>query len=378
MMQTVVSKKQAEFRAEISGFVDKEIAPYAGRIDKEQKLDREIINKIADRGYLDSTIPLRYGGSELDNISIAILNEEMGRGCSSIRNLLTVHGMCSIGILKWGNEEQREKYLPDLAAGKKLGAFALTEPFVGSDAKSIEATAELEGDYYILNGRKKWITIAQIADVFLIFAKHKGQVTAFLLDRHTEGLTINPITNLLGSRGSMIGELVLENCKIPQNNIIGRVGGGLVHVALNCLDYGRFTVACGCVGLGQAALQASVEYAKERRQFSEPLKNNQLIQKMITEMAVNIQAARLICLNAAKLKDELDPDSIIETWNAKYFASTMLRKVTADAVQIHGGNGISPDHQVERYYRDSIINEIIEGSTQIHEMLIASHVFKTL
>lgn len=378
MATAVISKNHQDLRKEIRDFVDKEIAPHAREVDKEQKLNKEIIKKLAEKGYLSSTIPLKYGGSELDNLSIAILNEEIGRGCTSTRNLLTVHGMCSIAILKWGTEEQREKYLPAFSVGEKLGAFALTEPFVGSDAKSIEATAEIEGDYYVLNGRKKWITMAQIADVFLVFAKLRGKVTAFLLDRNTEGLTIKPITNLMGSRGSMLGELIMENCRVPQNTIIGRIGGGLVHVALNCLDYGRFTVACGCVGLGQAALQASVDYANKRSQFNEPLKNNQLIKKMITEMSVNIKAARLLCLNAAKLKDELDPDSIMETWNAKYFASTMLRKVTADAVQIHGGNGISTDYDVERYYRDSIINEIIEGSTQMHEMLIGSHIFKTL
>ena len=377
-MEIALDEKYLDFKDEVKKFTDKEIRPFAGKFDKEQNLPRTVIDKLAEAGYLSCVIPKKYGGNPLDNVSIAILNEIIGGACSATRSLLTVHGMCALGILRWGNEELRKEYLPKLATGEKIGAFALTEPLVGSDAKSINTTAELQGDYYVLNGEKKWITMAQIADVFIVYAKLNGANTAFILDRDSEGLEIEPITDLLGCRASMIAKLKLNNCKIPRKNLIGREGTGISHVALTCLDYGRFTIGCGCVGIAEACLQESVEYSRERMQFGAPLKDNQLIKKMITEMVVETKAARLLCYNAAKLKDELDPDSIMETWNAKYYASTILGKITKYAIQIHGGNGISDNYNVERYYRDGIINEIIEGSTQVHELLISSHAYKVM
>lgn len=376
-MDLGLSEKYTDFRQEVRAFVDSEIVPNAKKYDREQLLPKALIDKLNSKGYLSAMIPKKYDGTELDNISIAILNEEIGRGCSSTRSLLTVHGMCALGILRWGNDELKNKYLYDLAKGKKIGAFALTEPEVGSNAKAINTTAELCGEYYILDGRKKWITMAQIADIFILFAKCEGVPTAFILDRNTPGITIEPINDLLGCRASMIASIKLNNCKIPKENLVGKIGAGLSHVALTCLDYGRFTIGCGCVGVAQACLEDSIEYSRNREQFGSLLKDNQLIQKMITEMVVKIKSARLLCYNAAILKDNLEPDSIMETWNAKYFASSILMQTALDAVQIHGGNGISPDYNVERYYRDAKINEIIEGTSQIHEILIAKHAYKT-
>lgn len=374
-MQVAIERTYYDFKDEVEKFVNEEIKPYAGNFDREQNLPRTIIDKLALKGYLSCTIPTRYGGSGLDNVSIAIINEVIGGACSSTRSLLTVHGMCSIGILRWANKEIKEEYLPKMATGEKIGAFALTEPLAGSDAKSINASAEIEGDYYVINGEKKWITMAQIADVFIVYAKCNGEITAFLLDRECKGLTIEPIKDLLGCRASMLGKLIMKDCKVPKNKMLGRIGTGISHVALNCLDYGRFSIACGCVGVAQACLEESIAYSRKRIQFGEPIKNNQLIRKMIAEMTVKIKAARLLCINAAKLKDEIDMDSIMETWTAKYYASTMLSKITKDALQIHGGNGICSDYNVERYYRDGIINEIIEGSTQIQELLISKNAY---
>ncbi|WP_307416472.1 acyl-CoA dehydrogenase family protein [Paenibacillus sp. W2I17] len=309
---------------------------------------------------------------ELDNITIGILNEEVGRGCSSVRSLLTVQGMVGLAILRWGTEQQRQYWLPALATGTTLGSFGLTEPSVGSDAKSIETTAVLDGDEYILNGHKKWITMGQLADVFLILAQCENKPTAFIVERDSIGFSVEPMSGLLGARASMIAELKMDSCRIPKENLLGQVGTGLSHVALPCLDYGRYTIACGCVGLAKACLDASVHYANSRIQFGRAIRENQMIQKMITEMSVNMKAARMLCYRAGYLRDVGDPESIMETWTAKYFASTMVNKVASDAVQIHGANGCHRDYPVERYYRDARINEIIEGTTQMHEILIAT------
>lgn len=363
--------EQAEMKAEFAKFVNNEIKPVAQKFDKEEFLPPEMVEKLSRRGYLGCMLAKEYGGMGLDNITIGLLNEEIGRGCSSVRSLLTVHGMVALAINRWGSEQQKIKWLPKMAAGETIGAFSMTEPNVGSDAKSIETTAEKENDdYYVLNGTKRWTTMAQIADIYLVFARCQDGVTAFIVEKNTPGLTVKPINGLMGARASMIGELRLEGCRVHKDNIVGRVGVGLSHVALSCLDYGRYTIAWGCVGIGQACIEDSIKYARNRKQFGTRLRENQLIQKMITEMVVCVKAARMLCYNAGYLKDVGNPDSIMETWVAKYYASTMINKVVSDAVQIHGANGCSSEYNVERYYRDAKINEIIEGTTQMHEVLI--------
>ncbi len=375
-MKIELTKEQLEDQAAFQVFVDEEIVPYAAKNDLEERIPPEVIKKLADRGYLGSMIPKEYGGMDMDMITIGLLNEEVGRGCSSVRGLLTVHGMVALAILRWGTKEQREYWLPQMASGEIIGAFGLTEPNVGSDAKSIETAAVYEAGSYILNGRKKWTTMGQIADIYLIFAKCEDKPTAFIVEKGSSGFSASPITGLIGSRASMIAELFMEDCRIPEKNLVGRIGTGLSHVALFSLDYGRYTIAWGCVGLGQACLDESLKYSRKRKQFGGPLRQNQLIQKMITEMVVNIKAARLMCLNAGYLKEIGDPDSIMETWNAKYFASTVINKIASDAVQIHGANGCCREYPVERYYRDARVNEIIEGTTQMHEVLIATNAFR--
>jgi alkylation response protein AidB-like acyl-CoA dehydrogenase len=375
-MRIELTAEQLNMKDELYEFVEKEIKPHAAQNDRDEYLPPELIKKVADKGYLGSMIPKEYGGMGMDNITLAVLNEEIGSGCSSVRSLLTVHGMVALAILRWGTKEQRDCMLPKLASGEIIGAFALTEPNIGSDAKSIETTAVEDGDHYVINGRKRWITMGQVADVFLLFARCDDKPTAFLVKRDTPGFSSAPIKGLLGARASMIAELNFEDCRIPKENIVGRVGTGLSHVALSSLDYGRYTIALGCVGLAQACLEESVRYARKRKQFGSPLRENQLIQKMISEMVANIKAARLLCYSAGYLREICDPDSIMETWTAKYFASTMVNKVASDAVQIHGANGCHADYPVERYYRDARINEIIEGTTQMHEVLIATNAFR--
>ncbi|MCY8935160.1 acyl-CoA dehydrogenase family protein [Bacillus atrophaeus] len=365
--------EQLSLKEKFADFVDTHVAPNAANIDKKQHIPTDIIRNLAQEGYLGSMLPSQYGGMGLDMVTIGVLNEEVGRGCSSVRSLLTVHGMVALAIHRWGTQKQCNYWLPKLAEGSVIGAFGLTEPQVGSDAKSIQTKAILDGNDYVLNGVKKWITMGQIADVFLIFAMCKEGPAAFIVERNTPGVEVNQINSMLGVRGSMLGEIKFSHCRIPKENLIGRIGTGLSHIALSCLDYGRYTIAWGCVGLAQACLEHSLHYARTRKQFGSAIGENQLIQKMLTEMVVQVKAARLLCMNAGELKDEGSPDSIMETWNAKYYASSMAVKVANDAVQIHGANGCSGDYPVERYYRDAKINEIIEGTSQMHEVMIANH-----
>ena len=309
----------------------------------------------------------------MDMLTFGLLNEEFGRGCSSLRSLLTVHSMVTYAIQRWGSRDQKETWLLPLAQGSLVGAFALSEPQIGSDASSIETRAELCGDTYLLNGRKKWITYGQIADLYLVFARLENRVSAFLVERGTPGLDIRPIRGMLGTRASMLAELILHDCAVPKTNLVGGRGFGLASVATSALDIGRFSVACGCVGISQACLDASLSYTSKRQQFGVHLKEHQLIQRMITDMLTNTQAARLLCYNAGYLKDAGAPNTIMETWIAKYFASTTAVKAASDAVQIHGANGCSSDYPVQRYWRDTKVMEIIEGSSQIQQITIAGY-----
>ncbi|MFJ8102097.1 MULTISPECIES: acyl-CoA dehydrogenase family protein [unclassified Lysinibacillus] len=373
-MNIEFTKEQLKYQESFRAFVQSEIIPYAGENDRAEYLPTELIEKVSKSGFLGATISKKYGGLGYDMITLGLLNEEVGRGCSSTRALLTVHGMVAIAIEKWGTDEQKEYWLPKMAKGESIGAFGLTEPKIGSDAKSIETSAALLNGNFIINGSKKWITMGQIADIFIIFAKLDGKPTAFLVEKNSQGFSTKGIHGMMGLKASMVAEIFMDDCHIPETNMIGRPGIGLSHVAFSCLDYGRYTIAWGCVGIGQACIEESVHYAKKREQFGYTLSQNQLIQKMITEMVVNVKAARLMCLNAGYLKETGDPETIMETWNAKYFASTMINKVAGDSVQIHGANGLSQEYSVERYYRDAKINEIIEGTTQMHEILIAKNI----
>jgi glutaryl-CoA dehydrogenase (non-decarboxylating) len=370
-MKLELSAKQKNYRTEFREFVDEEICPHAGEWDRQEFTPPELIQKIGERGFLGALLPEEYGGRAMDTIAYGILNEEIGRGCSSIRSLLTVHNMVSQALCKWGSKFQKEYWLPKLASGETISAFALSEPNVGSDAKSVETTATLVGNAYILNGQKKWITYGQIADIFLIFAKCQDKPTAFLVQKDTPGLAIERISGILGTRASMTAELRFDNCHIPLDSLVGRLGFGFSYVAASALDYGRYSVASGCVGIAQACLEACIKYTNERKQFDVYLKEHQLIRQKITQMITNVKAARLLCYQAAYLKEINDPNSIVETSIAKYFASTVATKIANDAVQIHGGNGCSDKYPVERYLRDSKIMEIIEGSTQIQEITIA-------
>lgn len=367
-MKLELTEKQKEDQAYFWAFVDEYITPNADQYDRDEALPPVLIQKLAQRRYLVATLPEEVGGMNMDMMTYGLLTEEIGRGCASVRNLVAVQGMVAHAILKWGNRAQKDQWLLRIASGETLAAFALTEPDIGSDAKNIATTATPTENGYILNGCKKWVSFGQKADLFLILAQCVGGIGAFLVERSTPGFSTTPITDLLGLRASMLAELHLDGCQIPKENLIGKEGLGFTWVVATSLDYGRYSTACGCVGLAQACLAASQRYASKRTQFGVPIKKHQLIRQMLTNMIANTSAARLLCYQAGYLRDKGAPNAIQSTLIAKYFASTAAFQIANDAVQIHGANGCGYEYSVQRYLRDAKTMEIIEGTTQIHQV----------
>ncbi len=358
-------------------FAEREVAPKIQEADEKGVFDRRILDRMGELGLLGVSIPEKYGGMGLDYISLAILCEELERVDTSLRVVISVHvGLCSLGILQWGTEEQKEQYLTDLAQGKRIGAFGLTEPNAGSDVASIEATAVRQGDHYVLNGEKTWISLADVADTFLVFAytdkakKHAG-ISAFIVERGFPGFSSSTIHGKMGVRAGNTGSLVLQDCKVPAANLLGLEGEGF-KIAMSCLDNGRLTVGAGATGLIQASIEASVKYAKERKTFGEPLANHQLVQRMIAHMVRDYEASRLLVHRAAWLKNE-GVRNTRETALAKWYATCASFEAASNAIQIHGAYGYSNEYPVERYLRNSKGAVIYEGSREILEIMIGSY-----
>ena len=362
-------------RAEFAAYVAAEVAPYAGEWDRAAATPRSAVERLAATGWLGAVVPREHGGAGMDWVTFALLNEELGRGCSSIRSLLTVHSMASWAVLRWGGPALKERWLARLASGSAIGAFALSEPNVGSDAAAIETTATPDGDAYVLNGTKKWTTYGQIADAYLVFAKTDGKPVAFFVERGTPGLEVSPLHGVTGTRASMLAELRFTGARVPRESRIAGPGFGLA-VAMNVLEVGRLSVGAGCVGIVRACLDASLAYASERVQSGALIREHQLVQRMVSDMATEWRAARLLCLRAAALRDAGDPSAAAEVFAAKYFAALAATRAALSAVQIHGANGITEAYPVERYLRDSRVMEIIEGSTQIQQTAIARNEFQ--
>ncbi|MBF0468716.1 MAG: acyl-CoA dehydrogenase family protein [Desulfamplus sp.] len=357
-------------------------ADYAGKKRDDEAVTGKVstlslieTSKVDTRSLTESTDSTNLTGEhkEMDALTWGLLCEEVGHASGSLVSLLTVHSMVIQAIVKWGTQEQRNHWLPRLASGEVIGGFGLTEVKIGSDARNAQTTATLDGDSYILNGQKKWISFGQVADLFLILAQVEGKATAFLVEREREGFSTEPIKGMLGFRSAMLAGLDMDNCRIPARNMVGKTGFGFSHVAGTALDQGRYCIAWGCLGLAQGCLDASLEYSSERKQFGVPLKEHQLIQELIADMITQTQAARMLCYNAAFLKENKDPSLIMETSMAKYFASRTALKVASDAVQIHGANGCSDTYPVERHFRDAKIMEIIEGSNQMQQIIISRY-----
>ncbi len=351
-------------------FANQTIAPLAPGFDAAEHLSRELIAQLGARGYLAATLGIAEGTTAMDMVTYGLLTEEVGRVCSTVRNFIACQDMVATAIAKFAGASQRERWLARLAAGDSVGAFCLTEPGVGSDARQVSTEARDEGGTVVLSGRKKWISFGQIADILLVFAQYEGRLSAFLVDPRSDGVNVKPLKGLLGLRGSMLAEIEFDEVAVPAEALVGRPGTGLSFVASTCLDLGRYSTAWGSVGLAQACLEESVGYAARRTQSSTMLMNHQLVQRMIADLVTDTTAARLLCQQAGLAKQEGDPDAARQTFMAKYLASRVAVRAADNAVQIHGAHGIGGDSPVQRLYRDAKIMELIEGTTQIHQSIL--------
>jgi alkylation response protein AidB-like acyl-CoA dehydrogenase len=356
-------------------FTDGEIMPVASANSENHFFDRELVNKIAAQGFLGAIVPREYGGAGLDYTTYAIICEEIGRGCSAMRTVVSVQTslVCST-ILKWGTEEQKQRYLPLLCSGEWLGCFGLTEPGTGSAAANQKTRAVQQDDgTWLINGAKMWISLGNNASLALIFAQtdpslgHRG-LACFLVEADQPGFMPSEITAKMGLWASDTAEIALDDVTASADSMLGEVGDGF-KVAMSALDSGRYSVAAGCVGLARASLEESIAYANERTQFDRPIAGFQLVQAMIADMVVKTEAARLLVYKAGSVKDAGKP-STLETSIAKYYATEAAVWCSDKAIQIHGGAGYSRDHPVERYYRDARVTTIYEGTSQIQQLII--------
>ncbi len=377
-MDLSLTEDQKMLQTMVRDFAIKELLPVAKEDDRNAYYRPEIIKKMSSLGLVGGLLPQEYGGSKLDNVSHAILVEEVGRVNFAYVVCILMVQVClvELTLLNWGTREQKEKYLPRLAAGELLGCFGAVEPNVGSDASAVETTAHLDRDGWVINGSKTWITNAGLADIAIILAQtdksqgNKGLAT-FLIETKTPGFSTREIKGKLGIRAVNTAEVSLDQCHIPKENVVGQIGQGL-RVVLSGIDNARFTMSAGCVGIAQACIDASVKYARERRQFNKQIGQFQLIQEMIADMTVETEAARYLVYQVAYLRDRGLSYSR-ETAMAKYYASKVAMQAADRAIQIHGGYGYSDEFPVERYYRDARVAPLFAGTNEIQKLIIAQY-----
>ncbi|NIK11882.1 acyl-CoA dehydrogenase [Alkalibacillus almallahensis] len=379
-MNFQLSEEQQMLRKMVRDFAVNEVEPTAAERDEEERFDREIFDQMANLGLTGIPWPEEYGGIGSDFVSYAIAVEELSRVCASTGVTLSAHiSLASWPIYTYGNEEQKQNFLQRLATGEALGAYALSEPGAGSDVSSMKTTAKLDGDEYVLNGSKVWITNGGVADIYVVFAKtdmdakHKG-ISAFIVEKGTEGFSFGKKEEKLGIRSSPTTELIFENCRIPKENMLGDEGDGF-KIAMTTLDGGRNGIAAQAVGIAQGALDKATDYAKEREQFGKPIAKNQGISFKLADMATNIEASRLLTYQAAYNESEgLSYQK--ESAMAKLFAGDTAMNVTVEAVQVYGGYGYTKDYPVERYMRDAKITQIYEGTQEIQRLVVGRMVTK--
>jgi butyryl-CoA dehydrogenase len=363
-------------------FADNWLAPRAAGIDRTGEMPREVLDKLAELGFLGMLIPEEYGGSGLNNFALTLAQIEINRACASTGVTMSVHNsLVSAPILRFGTEEQKRRWLPRLASGEVIGAYSLSEPGSGSDAAALATTAVRDGGAYVVRGTKNFVTNGAFADLFIVFVrthpdaslKAKG-VSALLVERGTPGFTVGPNEKKMGIRGSSTVTLFFEDARVPVENLLGEENQGF-KIAMHTLDGGRIGIAAQAIGIARACLDASVAYARQRRQFDRPIADFQAIQWKLAEMATDIDAATLLALRAARLRDAGLPHTR-EASMAKMFASMMCNRHANQAVQIHGGVGYCRDLPVERYFRDARITELYEGTTEIQHLVIARQLVK--
>ena len=379
-MDFSLTKQETLFLQMIREFAEKEVKPLAAEVDEQERFPEETVAKMAKLGIMGIPVPVEYGGAGSTNQMYSMCVEELSRACATTGIVVSAHtSLCCAPIMEHGTEEQKKKYLPKLASGEWLGAFGLTEPNAGTDAASQQTIAVEDGDSYILNGTKIFITNANYAHVFIVFAmtdKSQGVkgITAFIVTRDMPGFSIGKKELKMGIRGSATAELIFENVRVPKENILGKVGGGF-KVAMMTLDGGRIGVASQALGIAQGAMDETDKYTKERKQFGKALAKFQNTQFQLADLETKVQAARLLVRNAAYKKD-LHVDFSKDAAMAKLFAAETAMEVTTKAVQLHGGYGYTREYPVERMMRDAKITEIYEGTSEVQRMVIAGKLFK--
>ena len=364
----------------IREFAEKEVKPLAAEIDEQERFPMETVEKMAKIGIMGIPVPTQYGGAGGSNLMYSIAVEELSAACATTGVVVSAHtSLCVAPILEHGTEEQKQKYLPKLATGEWIGAFGLTEPNAGTDASAQQTTAVLDGDNYIINGSKIFITNAEYAHVYIVFAmtdKSQGVkgITAFIMEKGTPGFTFGKKEKKLGIRGSATSELIFENCVIPKENLLGKVGGGF-GIAMKTLDGGRVGIAAQALGIAQGAMNETVKYIKERKQFGKPLSAFQNTQFQLADLQTRVVAARLLVRQAAYKKDQGVPYSA-DAAMAKLYAAETAMEVTSKAIQFHGGYGYTREYPVERMLRDAKITEIYEGTSEVQRMVISAALLK--
>jgi alkylation response protein AidB-like acyl-CoA dehydrogenase len=373
-MDFELTDEQRLVRETARDFTDKEIVDRARENDRNEHFDLELVGKIADQGYLGAIVPREYGGADLDYLTYGLVVEEVGRGCSAMRTVISVQTslVCS-AFLRWGTEEQKQHYLPKLCSGEWLGCFGLTEPDTGSDAANQKTRARKTDSGWVINGSKMFISLGNHAKVALIFAQtdpekaHRG-VACFLVDTDQPGFKPQEIHHKMGLRGSDTAEIALDDVECRDEDLLGEVGDGF-KIAMSSLDSGRYSVAAGCVGICQGCLDASVRYSKDRVQFGRPIASFQLVQEMLADIKLQTDAARMLVWRAGHLKDTGKPNTT-ETSIAKLFATEAAVHCANVAIQVHGGSGYVDDYPVERYFRDVRVTTLYEGTSQIQKLII--------
>ncbi len=374
------TEEQLAVRDTARDFATQEVLPKAAAIDKEHRHPAELVARMAELGFLGIAVPEQWGGAGLDHVSYALAMEEIARACASTAVIMSVNNslVCD-PIWKFGTDAQKQEFLTPLASGKLLGCFALSEPEAGSDAAAQKTVAVRDGDHWLINGTKNWITNGPVADVCVLFAMtdkslgHRG-ISAYILPMKTAGVRTGPPDDKLGIRGSKSSQIYLDDVKLPASALLGEVGGGF-RVAMSTLDGGRVGIAAQALGIARAALEDSLAYAQQRRSFGKPIAQHQAIQFKLADMATEIDAARLLVLRAAWLKDREQPYGK-EAAMAKLYASDVANRAAREAIQIFGGNGYVTEFPVERHFRDAKITEIYEGTSEIQRMVIANHLAK--
>jgi alkylation response protein AidB-like acyl-CoA dehydrogenase len=372
-MDLALTSEQELIRSSARDFADREIAPHARDWDRAEEIDRSLVPKLADAGYLGAGWDDEYGGSGLDVLSYALVVEELGKADSSVRGIVSVNvGLVGKTIARFGTEEQKREWLPKLASGEGLGCYALTEPGCGSDAAALVTRAERDGDDWVLTGSKTFITLGAWASVALVFARTgaagpKG-ITCFLVPTDSGGFESRPIKGKLGLRAQDTAELSLDGVRVPDENRLGELGGGF-RVAMSALDVGRISLAAGCVGIAQGCLDASIRYARERNAFGRPIAGFQLVQELLAEIAVETDAARLLAWRAAALADA-HVQHTLESSVAKLYASEVAVRAANNAVQVFGGYGYIDEYPVGKYLRDARVTTLYEGTSQIQKLII--------